>query len=459
MRKLFCLLLILALAILPPAALAVDAKLDSIGLLLQYFTDTTTSRVIGAAAYVADGSETRWLTASAWLGAEHSVFYVMMENGDLSAVSGYEPLGESGLAELTLKDTIRATPAPLSAVPGDLESQAFLGYLENAALVSTGAEHLIPCTLDDGSDGMIFTGTVPGLLPGSATYGEDGALTGIVIASLGEGESRYLAVSASAVRGLLSGASDTPGEKTSALTDLTFERDNGYLYVRWDQLGLSEDTPITLYFMDPDNTFYSWATRDPELEKERILLPAVPGRSLMIWYAVGDEEQGAAVFDRLTQTQEPASFDFDPAGEMGYGYRQECYIALTPAGRDPGATVRLSPALNLTPELLLSEDSDVWLQVNSSYTVDKNIEDSLLICLYTPDGNCLTDVSGFIYGTSFMAEDDWHAQADGLFADYADLNGGTLPAGKYTLSYYVGTAFGGSFTFTLGDDPGAGDPV
>ncbi len=454
MRKLLCVLLTAALllAALPFSALAADPKLDSIALLARLNTARTETTVVGAAVLVNDGSANHWLTASAWLSAGGGTFFLLMENGDLTQVTAFEPLGESGLAELTLTQDISATPAPLSAAGMTWESQSFLGYQENAALVSGGAEKAIACTLDDGSAGWIYNGPA-GLLPGGATYDGDGAVTSIVLSALDEGRDRYLAISASAVRGLLTGGAQTPAAGPADANALTFERDNGYLYVSWEGLGLPADAEITVYYFDADNSFFTWVTHAAGSESDAFLLPAVPGRTLGVLYAVGSGPHGGDEFDRLADTQEPAVFNFDPATEMGHEYWQECYVSVLPAGTDPGSTVRLSPALNLTPDLLLSEENDVFLQVNSTYRITADEEDSLLICLYTPDGNCLTYITGFIWGMGYMAQDDWHVQVDELFEDFAELRDGALPAGTYTLTYYVGQAEGGTFVFTLEDAP------
>ncbi len=173
---------------------------------------------------------------------------------------------------------------------------------------------------------------------------------------------------------------------------------------------------------------------------------------MSIWVGLGSSVHGEAEFAVLMNTQQPMTVDVPEATPMDrYGYQQECYLSALPAGTEAEDTQRLEPLANITRETLTDGSMDLYLQVNCSYTVEEDMEESLLVCLETPDGTVMFNVAGFMYGVDFMTRDDWHVDVTELFSDYAAYMENQLPAGEYTLSYYIGTSLAGSFSFTLYD--------
>ena len=465
MRKWLALTLVLTLmAALPLTARAVDGKLGSVAIVAQLDTSApdAVAGVTAMAVLVQTADGDVWITPAAAVPALPSgepllSTYLMTEDGKIAWVASVKPLGESGISVLTCEGQLEPLSVPVAAVPGSMESQALVGYLDNGTLVSSGAENITFCLLDDGSIGMTLT-AMDGLKPGSATYDRDGRLTGVILSSLGEGEGRYLAISALSLNAVLNGApapaqtGPEPNELPSAEELLNCSFDGGYLMITPAGVTAPAEQDLSVYYMDAGNAYYTWLTHEAGAKDIEFVLPAVPGRRLMVWYAAGGTEHGAEEFETLLQTQDPLVVELPEAKVLDRNeYRQECYLASERLGKVVGVTERLEPAAGITRERLVDPGYKAYLQVNSQYTVDKNSEESLLVCLYTPDGSCLADVAAFIWGVEYMAEDDWHEDVTELFSYYAEINGGVLPEGEYTLSYYIGEELAGSYSFTLTD--------
>ena len=465
MRKWLALALVMALmAILPAAAHAVDDKLASVALVLQIDETVEDSevQVVGMAVLVQAKDGETWITPSAIVptnaGGDPVIStYLLTEDGMVAFVTAAQPLGSCGISVLSIQGQLEPVAAPIAYDMGNPESQAVVGYLEDGTMISGGANRVALCQMDDGSTGMTLT-AMKGLKPGSATYDRDGRLTGMILASLGEGEGRYLAVSAMTIYALLNDipasapAPMIPSPASSAEELLSTEIEGGYLIVTPVGMETPTDQEAAVYYMDAGNIYYSWVVSKVGADSLDFTLPAVPGRTLMIWFAAGNTEHGAEELEDLMMNQDPLIVSVPEAAPIDrYEYQQECYLAALPTGTAVGDTERLDPITSFSAEMLVDASYDLYFQVNSSYSIPEDLEESLLVCLFTPDGSCLTNIAGFYWGVDFMAQDDWHVNVTELFSYYAETYEGTLPAGEYTLSYYIGSDWAGSYTFTLSD--------
>ena len=125
-----------------------------------------------------------------------------------------------------------------------------------------------------------------------------------------------------------------------------------------------------------------------------------------------------------------------------------------PASRSAFAIVASDMGLPRSPgnTTVSLEAKTLWLQITSSYTVTEDQEETLLLCLFTPDGQCLVEMASFLYGFDFMEADNWHYDMSKMFREAREFCGDPLPGGTYTLAYYIGDSLAGSFSFDLPSD-------
>lgn len=448
------------LSVIPAAVFAADDKLASVALVVQVPDNGENAgvRVVGMAVLAQTKDGETWIAPTAVVptgegGAPALATYLMTEDGLVAPVTAAQPFAAGGISALTVQGQLEPVAAPVAQNLGNPESQAVVGYLENGTLISGGATNLAPCALEDGSAGMTLT-AMEGLKPGSATYDRDGRLTGMILASLGEGEGRYLAVGALTLSALLNDVPAPQAEDpvSSAADLLDTEIDGGYLYVTPRGMSTPSEQDAAVYYMDAGNGYYSWVVGEAGAKDLEFTLPAVPGRTLLVWFAAGGTEHGDAEFGELLKNQDPLVVEPPKASLIDrYDYKQDCYLAVERLGKVVGVTERLEPAEGVTGAMLTDASNKLYFQVNSTYTVTEIMSESLLICLYTPDGSCLTNIATFIWGTEYMARDDWHEDVTELFTYYAESCGGELPPGEYTLAYYIGADLAGSYTFVLSD--------
>ena len=448
------------LSVIPAAVFAADDKLASVALVVQVPDNGENAgvRVVGMAVLAQTKDGETWIAPTAIVptgegGAPALATYLMTEDGLVAPVTAAQPFAAGGISALTVQGQLEPVAAPVAQNLGNPESQAVVGYLENGTLISGGATNLAPCALEDGSAGMTLT-AMEGLKPGSATYDRDGRLTGMILASLGEGEGRYLAVGALTLSALLNDVPAPQAEDpvSSAADLLDTKIDGGYLYVTPRGMSTPSEQDAAVYYMDAGNGYYSWVVGEAGAKDLEFTLPAVPGRTLLVWFAAGGTEHGDAEFGELLKNQDPLVVEPPTASPIDrYDYKQDCYLAVERLGKVVGVTERLEPAEGVTGAMLTDASNKLYFQVNSTYTVTEIMSESLLICLYTPDGSCLTNIATFIWGTEYMARDDWHEDVTELFTYYAESCGGELPPGEYTLTYYIGADLAGSYTFVLSD--------
>lgn len=456
MRKLSALLLALALlcTLAVPGALA-DRKIDSVAMLIIPVDGSTV--VAGSAVCVEVDGTARWITATSALGDARSA-YLMMEDMSYAPITAAVPLGDGLATELTLSGSLKASSVPLSTLSSHGASESCIGYLENAALLSTGAQRIAPTVYEDGTEGLTCT-SMDGLLPGTALFDDDGALCGLITAALGEGEGRYIGIDAPALRAMLGAAgpakpaAPSPADNgTVWIPNIPYSIDGTYLKVDLTGLGL-EDQYVTVWSFESCNDYYRWSVIKPG-EEPVVYFPAIPGVDLLLYAAANpnaevQDKDFAADSETALSSATPVSVPAAGTG-MPYGYEQECYLAFTPKDQAVGDTERLPAAEEITRAALTDPDTVIWLQVNCTYTVTEDIEDTLLCCVSAPDGNVAANMAGFIYGVDYMAQDDWHVDLTEEFRLLDNVTG--LQGGTYTVSYYVGTVLAGSFTFTLPGD-------
>ena len=123
-----------------------------------------------------------------------------------------------------------------------------------------------------------------------------------------------------------------------------------------------------------------------------------------------------------------------------------CAFAEAPEGGLPDGQ---SPAVvtDITEEMLRS--GRMYYYSSSRYKVDSQMNDStLVVALYTPDGQVYLYTSGWYYDPTLNDEDTWFVSLEDAGV-LARLNENGYPAGTYRVVMYVDGKDAGSFTFDL----------
>ena len=236
-------------------------------------------------------------------------------------------------------------------------------------------------------------------------------------------------------------APEQPAEVTEPAAEdaLQVSWDAGILTV--DFTALKDQGPLTVYVQDGGNSFFTRSTPWEGDEKDSPVRKfiGVPGRSYDIW---AENARG-----EIAET----SFAVPDAEKLDrYSYTDEdVFVTAVPEGTEVTGTERL-PEHELTEEVLFGGGWAIYLQVTSHYAVEEEVRESLLIVLTTPDGMCIAEYAGFIYGPDFMDNDVWNGEITELFRSYAQYGAG-ISSGTYLVSYYIGGDLAGAASFTIGE--------
>ena len=464
LKRGWALLLCLALLIglVPPAASA-ETSLP-VAELIWLGDDSQT--IAATAVHVAFGEETVWLAPAALL-PDDVILYLLTERGDYTQVLRAEELGGSGLAVLTLAEPELLTEAISLSRSGTVGP--ITGYLADGSRVESPVERVAPATLR-GRSGITLT-SLPGVLSGAVITDREGLLSGLVMGSWGEGEGRYGAFTAEGITEALLAADRTtlplmvtdPAQLELQATPVhaTVTCDRGFIRVDWRNRtfqGVTKEGVYAAVVSDTENSYYS-SIMVRHGDERLAIFPCVPGRTYKVWVGYWPEEPDN--FGEIMLWPEEAEIVPPDMGEVtDYGFRQECWLALVPADRELTGMEKLDPAEEITRELLESGELKLCLQVVNHYSVDKEINDSLVFALFGPDGTCAAEESGYIYAPQYMPDDIWNKDFSDLLADMT-WGVDRYPDGTYTAAYYIGGCLAGSVSFTLtgGETPAEDEPV
>ena len=365
---------------------------------------------------------------------------------DLHAVGagGSLPVAEwngtlnADLIELTLEEASPATPLAISE---GAQTVYVLGHDLQKQSVHAEAAHL--SIIPYGETARVMYTAPAALLPGGVLVDEQGALCGVTLSAYGESVNRYVAMSATEI---------TPmeGSDTAWLQGFTVTPGVGKFTVDWSACDLScerKDCVISLFFADSMNPFYSYMD---QLEGTSAVVPVMPGRSYEVWMQHAHQQidhsipcpEEAVVTVGIAPAEPFALYDYHDA---------EIYLSAAPMkGVTSYYNTYLPPVENISADTLSDPETAVFLQVSSSYTVEKNEEASLLVTLTTPEGYVLDYLGGFTFDASLQEKDNWNVELCPLLDDYLSMNGtGEFAAGVYTVSYYLDGALGNSFAWVM----------
>lgn len=326
---------------------------------------------------------------------------------------------------------------------------ASTGELMQSAVTSPAA------LLYHGHAAIIFT-AAEDLVPGALLVDHDDNLSGLVVASYGEGKGRYVAYTNEGLYFAmlnLQESDDAPAADEDAvgwLSGVTLDWADGLLTVSWADAianGEADETSCFLVMMkDTENDYYSYAITDPGLTSRSF--PAIPGRTYAACVRTVEENDTS---DRYFSHTHCVLSDPIPVEPFTlYDYKDEAIgVSVVPAGTVLDDMAELPIPETLTADML-DGSMDAYLYVVSRYSVSEMIERPMLIALTTPDNACMLYVGGYIFAPEYMAHDVWHMSLNDLFADYLAYGAsGTLIPGTYTVSYYFDGLLVNTLSFSL----------
>ena len=408
----------------------------------------------------------------------------VFQPGDTFAVDGADVtgawrLGDTGLVLLRAEESWQQEQ-PLADV--DAPVWAAVGCRADQGLVQA------PVTQQARAGDMIVVSADPGLLPGAALLDDGNALTGIVIAAIGEGSGRYAALSREGLLEALLNAERTPlsqeaarpiaphlqpsdepeaeatpvpeknpepGDTAKPVKEETPEGEasrgpdfpagvevrceDGFLLVDWP----ARLDGAAILVADEANPYVATLTTRAATTRTAAFV-GVPGHSYAVW--VTDKSPEDFAFDE----EEACRVTMPDLGVLNrYDFHDsELYLSLvtktqleTMGDADPAPKTEEITREGLRSRVLL-------LQAVSHYQVKEEISENLSAVLFAPDGSCYAaPLAGFLYYPGIMDEDVWHMDLSDCVTACDYWTG--LPEGVYTVRYYIHGYLAGEVEFAL----------
>ena len=353
--------------------------------------------------------------------------------------------GDAGMQMLVLNGESSLPYASLSRQEG--ANGTLVGVTEKGQRYSAPVTSAVK-TRYEGHDAWLISAKEP-LLPGAMILDDAGDLLGVTVAVWGEGEARYVALTGSALIGVLTGSAEAQADGSVWLTDAAMTYDAGALTIDWSECeidGFSEESTFTLYFEDVMNTYTSYLTTSAGATSVSIVV--VPGREYRVWLR---HDQSADSREVSKPEDRAMSFAVPEIGTLtDYGFTSECYLAWALVGGAPEATEELPKLEFISADSLRNPDIGLYMQVINTYEVEEEIERDMIYVLHTPEDYTFFTGAGYIFMPEYQEHDAWNADITGMFEDYLVFNGtGNFAPGEYTVSYVIGGEYAGGFSFWL----------
>ena len=361
--------------------------------------------------------------------------YAIGEDGE-HAIRVWKKAGDSGLALMEMRTASDAAPLTLA----NYDKQTLPYVFGTDAAGNTGAVPLYEMLYALYRDQYALTlSGEEGLMPGGVVIDEGGNLVALVVAQQMEGIGMYIALEPDAIYNALN--SSMTGGADNAYLPLTFDWSDGVLTVSWTD-GARTDGVYALYLAAEENYYYN--TFHIPAEESQASLVVAPGHTYYVqveWASSADATLGLNWNTMTTYTVPVQQLDV-------YDFRQDCYLAIAPAGQEVEEVLEKPAAL--TVELLTDAGNGLYLQVLNTYDVSEVIELPMSVSLTAPDGQFYYEEMGYTFAPEYETADNFAVPVDELFAACRDFSGGgSLPTGTYTLSYAIGGMAAGECTFTV----------
>ncbi len=301
----------------------------------------------------------------------------------------------------------------------------------------------------DGVNGWTFF-SAEDFLPGSVVMDERADICGIVLSSWGEGLGKYFAVSTESIMDALSENDITevaleglPAYQNDSGIEFTY--DGGILTIDLSGVPLTEEQAaqnLRVYVNAYPNQYQEWHDFAPgDSLVTRVL--ALPESSLAVFLCQGEGE------DENTLLVQPYTV---PAASFmdRYSYADsEIYLGVSGSG-DPLADDEAAlPVDHVTVDELFGGEKRFYFQMISSYRVEQETREPLLMALTAPDGQFVCQSGTFIYMPEIEERDVWHFDLTNSLAMMAEFTG--KQSGTYTLAYYLDGSIAGMIEFEVGE--------
>lgn len=441
MKKLIVLLLC---ALLLPILPAVAEGMEDVPLFRLVTVDESGQEItIGSGVLIT--SEHELLTSAAMCDLGVTAAYA--PDGTVYAVTN-ATIYKTGFAQLEL-DQDAKMPAAQYAEAASAQYW-LMGVTRNGLRYSAPATN-VTTTRYSGQDAWLVSAS-EALLPGAVLVHPDGDLVGLVAATWGEGEARYVVLPGSDAV-LWATAAIPVGDVRAArnsewLQDVALTYEAGVLMIDWSGSAIrdmSENGGFAVYVTDTENKYYSYYLLDGNSFSIQLLL--VPGREYLI--GVTQTHNGGDNITHLSR-KEMDVFVVPEAGPLEeYGFTSECYLSAFPIDETPDPVGTLPPMEEITAETLADISTSLYIMVINTYDVEEEIEASMIFSLHTPEGYALFSASGYIFAPEYEERDAWNADVTELFAEYLAYTNGEFAPGEYELRYAIDGVWADTFTFTL----------
>lgn len=422
--------LILLLALMLPCAALADAS-SAVYRLYDYAPDGETY-MLGTGVLVGDQT-TLLSTVSA--STVEGQLWAVGEGGAIwiSRAMGFTDRGE--LAVLTLTKPSPATP--LTLAPDGAAPERVLASDWDASQLDMYVDVVAPLTLREG-DCVLYETAEDHLLPGGALLDEDGHLAGLSLYSYGEGDGRYVAITAEGIRTLMENwkaGKDAGGNRW--LGGFTVDWKHARCIVDWSGCELPEGATadqLRIYFMDTQNPYYTYYPCEAGTTTQTLYL--TPGRSYHIGLLHVTGEVGNIDLPNVA-SQDVTIPAAEPITLHNY-HDSDFYLGVMPADWTDEPFTPVERLTEITAEALSRPDQALFWQAFTTYQTDEMQDCLMLFTLETPEGYCTSYVAGFIFDPSMQQSDVWHADVTHLFDLYLEFNGtGEYAPGAYKLNCFI----------------------
>lgn len=348
------------------------------------------------------------------------------------AVQSWQLLGDAGAALIYLSQAASAQPLTLSDYNASLIFEIFGTDAEG--FVCSSPLYQVFYAMRGDQLALTLSGE-EGLTPGAVVVDDQARVMALAVAQQTEGIGMYAALEADHLYAAL-----TEPQEAKDLLPLEISWEDGILTVAWQDDTARSSGLYVVSLSAAQNLYYT--TYKAEYTADCIRAVPPPGQTYYIQ---------AQWVETASQAGEPTWDTIDiftaPTGDFtAYGFTQTCYLASAPAGEETDAIL---PQAAVTRDMILDDQTSMYLQVICSYDVEETLQDALSLSLTGPDGQFFYDELGFTFAPEYEAEDAFAMPLDSLFESYIRFAGGTLPSGSYTVRYAIGGLEAGEYTFTL----------
>ena len=357
--------------------------------------------------------------------------YAIGTDGEHAILAG-DTVPDSGVALLEMAEPSASTPLHLAVE--DAAGMACIFALDGSGAFVVAPLNQLRNTLYHEQEAMLLSSS-DGLLPGGFLTDENGNLIGLTLAQQGEGQGEYLSLDANGLYRAL-----TREQYADAFLPVEAAYEAGLLTLTWTDEDRGEGMYLVTLSAD-DNVYYTFFQADHT--QRSLELPVSPGHRYDFQVQWVLDAAGA-----IEPVWGAMSTCLVPTGRFTrYDYAQECRVVTRTDEHAP-----LKDVAEITYSLLTDKSLLRYIQVDSTYAIDEQVQLPMTVELLTPSGQFYYESALRTFSPDKAEEDAFLLSLDDLLTDCMDFSGGTLPYGQYTVSYAISGGVAGEFTFTLTEE-------